>query len=267
VTRPAAALLVGLLLLQAQAPRYRGALLRCAAFTEEADAQVVGRSGVATVQDRISRRGLLVITLRDSAGLGRVTAWYDSLSVWRDTDAGREPAETDGFVGGRYEGVLSADGRYQRLRTPFVPGPLAEMADLAAVLDDFLPRLPGRALEPGDRWRDSTGLEIERIEDSRVDDRPLNRYRWTADRRARDTVPTGNDSLAVEVEQRTRESGELTWSVEYGPLAWSRTIGVDAHVPARLGVTRSLASRVDQRVRVFQVFDHPACAAEGKERP
>jgi len=267
VIRPAALVLVGLLLPQAQAPRYRGALLHCAAFAEEVDAQVVGRSGGATVQDRISRRGVLVITLRDSAGVGRVTAWYDSLAVWRDTEAGREAPETDGFVGGRYEGLLTPDGHYQRLRTPFVPGPLAQVVDLAAALDAFLPQLPGRLLEPGQAWHDSTGLQIVRLSDSRVDDRRLNRYRWTADRRAKARVDAGDDSLAVEVEQRTRESGELTWSAEYGPLAWSRTVGVDAHVPARLGVKRSLATRVDQRVRVFQVFDQPACAGERKERP
>lgn len=249
------------LLVQGQAPRYGGALLRCAAFAEQADSRIAGRSGTASVRDRIGRSGVVVVTLRDSAGAIRVTAWYDSLALWRETGAGREVASTDGFVGGRYEGIVTPGGGYRRLRTPFVPEPLTDVADLAAILDDFLPRLPGSALEPGRHWRDSTGLDLVRLDDLEIEGRRLARYRWTADRRASRLVAGGDSGLGVELEQRIREEGELTWSPVYGPLAWSRTIGVDARVPARRGVKQSLATRVDQEIRVFRVFDHPACAA------
>lgn len=259
--RPAAALLAALLLLpQVQAPRYRGALLACAVFVEQSEARIVGRSGTATVRDQIGREGILVVALRDSAGAIRVTAWYDSLALWRETAAGREVAETDGFVGGRYEGVLTPDGRYRRLRTPFVPEPLADVADLGAALDDFLPRLPTAPLEPGQRRQDSTGLEIARLDDQKTAGQVLPRYRWTIDRRSSRPVAGDDSTLTVELEQRVREIGELTWSPADGPLGWSRQIGVDARVPPRRGGKQALATRVDQTIRVARVFDHPACS-------
>ena len=259
--RPAAATLVALLLSQAPAPRYDGALLQCAVFGESVESRLVSRSGLSTIEARIGRSGVLVVTARDSGEVTRVTAWYDSLAVWRETESGREAPETDGFVGGRYEGILTTEGRYRRLRDPFVPAPLADLADLDGVLDEFLPRLAPASLQSGERWTDSVGFEIHRLADTRVDDRTLPRYGWSADRRAKERLAAGEDSLPLELEQRTRETGELTWSPGYGPLAWSRAITVDASVPARLAVKRSLASRLEQRVRVFQLFDHPACRA------
>ena len=186
-------------------------------------------------------------------------AWYDSLVIWRETGAGHEAPETDGFVGGRYHGRLSADGRYQSDRSPFVPDDLAAAADLAGALDEFLPRVAPTELAVGRVWRDSTGWEIRRLDDGRQGGERVQRFRWTWTRRLSERHAAG-DSLAVRLEQQSQERGELSWSDAAGPVAWQRTVRVNAHVPAREGVTRSITTVVNQEIEVLRLPDHPACA-------
>lgn len=246
-----------------QAPRYTGALLACAVFDEQVRTAITSASGGATASDRAGRDGTLVLRAADSAGVLVVEAWYDSLAVWRDTGAGTERADPDGFVGGRYRGRLHPDGRYEPGARPFVPDALAALADLSVALDDFLPPLPPEPLDRRRAWT-GLGLEIRRLEDGRLGGVPVERYRWTRASR-RDQPVAANDSVAVAVQEESGEESELSWSPAHGPLAWHRKIRVRARVPARPGVIRAMTSTVEQEVWVTRRYGHPACAGAREE--
>ena len=101
------------------------------------------------------------------AGGSGLEAWYDSLA----SDA-REPRrnltpDTDGLLGGRYRGTLTAPAATRRQARPFVPDEVAEVAELGGALEDLLPAAAaGGAPAVGRRWTDSAGLELRRLADS-----------------------------------------------------------------------------------------------------
>lgn len=229
----------------AAAQTYRPSAFACAVFEESVTTSIRGISGSAEVADRGGRFGLLVLNGRDSSGAVLLEAWYDSLEVWRETGAGREAPETDGVVGGRFRGVLQPNGAYLPLKAPFIPGDLAEVADLAAVMDDFLPLLPPAPLVPGQQWSDTAGYTIRRLPDAAK----TQHYRWTATRRRGDKY-AATDSLSVTLDQLIKETGDLTWSRERGLLTWTRRINVSARIPATGGVKRPIRSTIDQTVTV-----------------
>lgn len=242
-------------------PRYRALTLACAVFSEVSVAEVRGESGTAQVRDRVRRSGTLVTTAKEEEHGIALVAWYDSLALVRETEAGAERPDTDGFLGGRYRGVLSADGRYRQDKAPFVPDDLAAETSLETALDDFFPRLAPEPLEPGREWKDGA-FTIRRVNDTKDAVGLVEHYTWTDTRRIGTKVDAG-DSLSVRLDQLVKEKGELAWSERLGPLQWTRHIAVSAHVPATGGVVRSVRSTVDQEISVIRRFDlKPACQPE-----
>jgi hypothetical protein len=231
----------------------------CYAFLETVRTSIKSRSGTATIDDKAGRDGLIVVRLaRDGEGLG-AEAWYDTLVVWRTSGNTREEPSVEGFLGGRYRGRLTRDGRYAGLAWPFVPPDLAQLADLAPVMDDFLPRLPPIELPVGREWTDTTGLTIKRQPDTRDRTGPVRHYSWTSTRRVAERIDA-TDSVAIALEQLVKEDGDLRWSVKVGPTSWTRHLVINAHVPARQGVKRSVQSAIEQDITATRRLDDPVCA-------
>lgn len=208
---------------QAGPPRYRAAELACVGFAEEVSSEIRTEAGGRVREERTGRFGLLLVrgTATDS-GVA-LEAWYDTLSVSRESPEGRIAPETDGLLGGRWRGVLGPSGAYAGSTAPFIPDDVAEVADLHGLLDDFFPRLPNHPIEEWWRWRDSTGEKTE----------------------------TSGDSLQVPVTRSSVEEGAIRW--ERGPAEWQRVIRSTAAAPAG-GILRSgIRSRVIQRIRVTRV--------------
>jgi hypothetical protein len=242
-------------------PAYRPG---CYAFSEVIRTSIRSRSGTALVENRAGRDGIMVIEIGGGRDSLELAGWYDSLAVWRETSTGREVPEVEGFLGGRYRGRLSPDGRYTAAAVPFVPSEVQEVADLEPVMDDFLPRLPPADLEPGREWRDTSGLAIKRAPD--LDDKsgPIARYRWSWTRRITDQVETG-DSVTVPLEQQVKEEGELRWSASWGPLGWTRHLAIGARVPVQGPIKRSVQSVVEQDITVVRRLSDPLCAGHSRE--
>lgn len=241
-----------------EAPRYAGALLACAVFRESVESRIDSRSGSAERIDAAGRDGVLVLRSAPVSGGLEIEAWYDSLEVWRDTQDGTERADTDGFVGGRFRGVLSPTGGYRATVRPFVPDDLAALADLSRVLDDFLPPVAPMPLAPGARWSDGPGLVVERLSDERLAGGDVAaRFRWTRTSRPREIRSA--DSAAVRMEQAQEEEGEVAWLEGRGPLSWRRTVTVRVSVPAQPGVPAAIASVVTQRIRVVRDESRSRC--------
>jgi hypothetical protein len=165
--------------------------------------------------------------------------------------------DTDGIIGGRYRGVLSAGGAYTASATPFVPDEVAEFADLHDAFADLLPLLPPEPLEAGAVWRDA-GASIERLGDSTGADGPIQRYRLERTATRRDVSLDGSDTLRIPVRQSTVEEGEFAWAPDRGLLSRSRTVTVETEVPAGGAVRVPVRSRVVQRLTLVRLADDPS---------
>ena len=217
------------LLGQAALPRYQAAMLECAVYREEVRTEISSTAGTVTRRETAGRQGLVFLRAAASdSGLG-VQLWYDTVAIWREGPEGRTVPDTDGLLGGRWRGLLDPAGRFSRHASPFIPDDVAEIADLRALADDFLPLLPDGPL------RDQA------------------EHRWT--RRSESDSTTVVDSVAVPVHRRHVEEGKLVWSGARGPVRWERTITVRATIPAGRPFRRGVSSTVKQLVRVERVAD------------
>jgi hypothetical protein len=239
-------------------PRYSSAALACAVFEESVRTKLRGESGSAAVEDRAGRDGVVAMSAHDTTGGLAIEVWFDSLAVWRQTGQGRETPDTEGVIGGRYRGLLEVAGRYHSRKVPFVPDELADVSDLAGFVAEFFPRLPAVALAVGQRWSDTSGLAIRRMADLRGRATPIQRYQWTWNRRQAD-VTTVTDSLSVTVDQTIRETGEMAWSAQLGPLSWNRRLEITARIPPKGGVRQSVTSNLSQDINVARRLEVEPC--------
>jgi hypothetical protein len=232
--RTAALATLALILTQSAPARYTIQSLGCAAFLEQVRTQIRSQTGSVVREERAGRDGILVIhAVRADSGLA-LEAWYDSLTVWREGPEGRLAPETDGLVGGRWRGWLSDDGRYRGDATPFIPDDISEITELNGLMDDFLPRLPGRPLGAGER------------------------YAWTR-HSASDTTALPRDTVAVPVRREIDEKGVLTWDRTFGPARWERTLTLTVRVNPGGVVRRGMRSAITEEIQVTRLERAPAC--------
>ena len=235
-----------------QALRYGATQLDCATFHEtkrsELQTYVAGRARRETVGLDGEWR------FRAAPGPGdsvRLEGWYDSLDVWRRSEQDSLKPDTDPIIGGRFRGLLSADGLYRAEARPYVPDPLLEVADLSRALDDLLPRLPPRVPPVGETWADGTGMEIRRLADS-TGAGPVYRLRTTVRRDAAEASLRG-DSVPLKLRQSVREDGSFAWDPGKGLLRRDRQITVETYVPAEARVGRPVQARIEQRIVLERV--------------
>ncbi|MEZ4411668.1 MAG: hypothetical protein R2910_01615 [Gemmatimonadales bacterium] len=206
------------------------------AFGSVRRTETLGRDGV-----------LLVRAVPTGAGL-EVEAWYDTLAVFREGPEGRFVPDADGIFGGRYNGLLDADGDYLSNVTPFVPAALRDIFDFSRILLHFFPPLPPKPLRPGGEWTEDAGLTIWRLSDSASPQGPVSRYRWIR-RDAWDEGVNVGDATVV-VHRSESESGRLQWREGEGPLGWASS--TDASVEFVNGAGRS---RLTQETQVRRVAE------------
>lgn len=239
----------------AQAPRYDARQLSCARFVERADADIQGETGGRTLTETGGRYGRWVVRGVPAGDSGvRIEAWFDSLTIWRRSAGAARSPDTDGIIGGRYRGMLSAGGVYTASATPFVPDQVAEFANLHDAFADLLPPLPPALLQPGAVWRDG-GTTIERLGDSAGAEGPIQRYHLERTATRRDVSLDGSDTLRIPVRQSTVEEGEFAWERVRGLLTRSRTVTVETDVPAGAAVRVPVRSRVVQRLTLVRLAD------------
>ena len=241
--------LVGELPAQSAPPGYTARILDGAVFSERVRSQVRTQAGFGSREESVGRNAEWRLVV-DSVGPPLwITAWYDSLALWRSGPEGRITPDPDGIIGGWFKGVITESGIVTLKVLPFVPAEIAEVSDLSTAFATLLPRLPGRALPVGGTWQDSTGLRIFRRPDSLAGSRRLERYRWDQER-TDTTYQTESDSLTFTVMTDAQESGELVWDSEWGPVAWKRSTATEITIPAAGSVLRPARSRVVEEVVV-----------------
>jgi hypothetical protein len=221
-------------------------MLQCAAFLERVRSDIRNQTAGIVRLESAGRDGILVVRSTADTGEMVLEAWYDSLSVWRDGPEGRLTPDTDGLLGGRWRGRLAGDGRFRVSAMPFVPDEVAEIVELAGVLDDFLPRLPTTPLRPGQAVDAGTARSIRRLADGPQGAR---RYAWTT-RPLTDTTSIQQDTLSIPLERRVVEVGSMEWDPVRGPLRWERQLTLTARVDPKGPIRKAIHSVVNQRVRV-----------------
>lgn len=188
----------------------------------------------------------------------RVEAWLNTLTIARRSEEASISPDTDGLLGGRYRGTLSATGSYSATTRPFVPDEVAEVADMATALDDFFPRVPPRSLKVGEAWSDSMGLVIERVPDSLTSGAALQRF----DLRKQEKSQLGASARdTVELEQESTEVGRFVWHPQRGLLRRDRSIVVETTVPPSRSVRQAVRSKVEQRLTLTRTSDAPRCSS------
>lgn len=238
--------------LQAQAPRYVVSWLDGARFHQVIRSDIRTQSGGKTSLEQAGRDGLLTFTAAATDSAIALVGWFDSLSIWRVAGGERYAPDTDGLVGGRYHGSLTPLGRYTSEDTPFIPDPLAELAELRGVVGDLFPPLPGGALAPGGTAHLAGGWTISRRTDSATAAGPLQRYRLDGARQRKQTGVI-NDSTRVEAATDESEKGTVLWSVDRGLIRWDRRIQIEVNLPAQGVVRRAVRTAVEQHLVVERV--------------
>ncbi len=247
--------------LRAQVIAYTAAALACVQFDERIESDIHGEAGGRPRNDAAGRVARWIVRARPAGGDSlEIEAWYDSLELWRTTDDVRRSPDTDGIVGGRYRGLLSAAGAYRSVARPFMPDEVAEYADLRDAFQELLPPLPPRPLRPGEIWRDSAGFELQRLGDSTATGTVLQRYRLDRAGERRDSTFAASDSVVLPIRQKTSETGEFVWHPELGLLRRMRRITVETDVAAGKTLRYPIRSRLVQRVTLVRSPETPgAC--------
>lgn len=242
---------------QAPAPRpaefrYTSAQLDCASFQERSRGRLEAQTGTRQRRETLTRDAVWRVRARPASDAISVEAWYDSLALTRESPEGTLRPDTDGLLGGRYRGTLTPAGDYTAQARPFVPDEVAEVAELGGAMEDLLPRLPPAALAVGERWADSTGLELRRLADSAAGLRVIQRLalRW---RGQTDHATVRGDTTSIAARQVTVEDGRVDWSPAAGLLRRIRHIVVETSLPAGGPIRQPLRSRLEQDVSLVRV--------------
>ncbi|HEU5169637.1 MAG TPA: hypothetical protein VFU46_03815 [Gemmatimonadales bacterium] len=238
--------------------RYDAAQLDCAAFAYVQRSDILTGLAGRERREGVDVAGLWALRARPAPGdTIRVEAWFDSLAVRRSTPEGTLAPDTDGIIGGRYRGVLTADGGYTELARPFVPDGVGEVIDLSRAAADLLPRLPPAPLAVGAAWGDGHGLEIRRLPDSVAADTLL-RFAVTVTRTA-DSVTVRGDTAPASARQSTREEERFVWHRREGLVRRDRRLVIETVIPPGGRLRHPVQSRVEQRIVVERpaAFDRP----------
>lgn len=244
-----------LVLQQASGPRYTVEMLACVAFQEQVRSDIRNQTGSIIRQESAGRDGILNLRGSGAPGGMMLEAWYDSLSVWRDSPEGRSTPDAEGLLGGRWRGRLGADGKFSVEAIPFVPDEVAEVVELAHALDDFLPRLPVSSLRPGQAGSGGGSRNIRRLTDGAGG---VQRYGWTI-HGLTDTTVLQQDTLSIPLQRRVSEEGSMEWDPVRGPLGWERRLTLTARVAPKGPIRRGIHSVITQRVRVERLSDGAQC--------
>jgi len=231
---------------------YRAAQLDCARFHERITGKVQTQTAGRRRVERLGRDGIWTLRAREDGDAVALEGWYDSLSVWRAASDGKLTGDTDGLIGGRYRARLAPSGAITIVAQPFIPDELKEVADLSGALKDLLPQLPPSAIEVGQTWADSAGLDIRRLPDSGSARGPIVRLE-VHDRRLAVTAPLEGDTASVELHQTTVESGRIDWSPRVGLLRRQREIVVETAIPQGGQIRQPVRSRLEQHISITRL--------------
>lgn len=236
--------------------RYNSTQLACARFLEAADSKIQTEAGGQIRHQTSRRRGVWQFRATPVRGQVALEGWLDSLHLSRRSPETTITPDTDGLLGGRYRGTLSATGVYTSAVRPFVPDEIAEVAGMGTALDDLFPRLSPGVLDVGESWSDSVGLTVRRLPDSVLSGVSLLRFALYARGESR-VAPTPSDTLPLKLRQVSKERGKFVWHPFLGLLRRERTIVVETTVPPSRTVRQAVRSKVEQRISLVRDLTVP----------
>lgn len=255
-SRPAVLRAAGLLLALGTAPlavapgqpaafRYQSDQFGCAGFGESVRTVILPQGADPMAAEGAGRRGILMVRGTPAADGTDLTLWYRELEVWRDLGHDRLAPDTDGLIGGRWRGRLGPLGPLVLDARPFMPPDVLTAADLSNAPADWLPALPEAALAVDDTVETDLG---ERTIWRPSDSSGVRRLAWRSDRIRSAVEP-------VFLTERVREAGAMAWDPSAGPMAWHRTVTVDAEARRGGAGGRVARTRLTQQIDVIRITD------------
>jgi hypothetical protein len=211
-----------------------------AVFVEQVRSEVTTQTGSAERRRTMTRAARYAVSTHADTLV--VTA--DSLRLDETADGARHAIDVDAVIGGRWELLVDARGLTTVVEAPFVPGTVADVSDLSSAMDDFFPAAPPM-IAPRAQVTDSSHRAWHRLADSAA----TQRFHWAAQRPS-DTTYNGPDGIEVHSAGNTHEEGDVVWSVQHGPVGWTRHI--QTTVTSRFA-GRTVRATVDQRIVVSRL--------------
>lgn len=247
---------------QTPAVTYSAAQLDCARFLETGESKILTEAGGRTRRQTSTRRGTWQFRATPAGQELALEGWFDSLSITRRSEETAITPDTDGLLGGRYRGTLSRTGHYTPLVHPFVPDEVAEVAGMTEALNDVFPPLADRSLREGETWTDASGLTIRRQPDSVSSGTRLHRFELMKEEKIQ-TAASAADTVPLEVQQRSEETGRFVWHPQAGLLRRERTIVVETTVPPSRTVRQAVRSKVEQQITLARLLAPSGCRPSG----
>ena len=238
---------------QGQALAYRPTQFACATYLERSRTDLRSETAGEIRAETVRRDGRWRMLGTPAPRGTAIEAWYDSLSLVRRIPDGDLIPDTDGVIGGRFRGLLAPDGRWQRQVAPFVPASIGEVADVAAALDNLLPRLPAFDLRPGGTWKDGTGLVVTRLSDSLTSGQVIVRLHYEEQRK--EQAPLQVEEPVVGATQQVNIEGEVRFEEARGLLRHERSGEIQTFVHSGKLFPAAVRSRAVERFVLERVAD------------
>jgi hypothetical protein len=223
-------------------------------YRTEAEAVIVTEVGKDRTRETTGRNGTIVIrgTRAPGDSLLQLEAWFESLTLYRESEGARLEPDTDGLIGGRFRAVLTPSGGMTSTELPFFPDDVAQVTDLSTTLTALLPQLPLKTLTVGSGWRDDLGTVILRLADMTIGGRRVERYRLTrkSERPVEQLLP---DSSTVTAKRSESEEGTFYWSNEVGLVRWERDLSDELLVEKGGVVKQPFRTRIEQKVTTERI--------------
>lgn len=209
-----------------------------AAFVERVHTDVSSRAGLGERHRVVDRYARYHLASRGDTLV--VTA--DSVDLAETADGVRRVVDVDAVIGGRWKLVPGAGGALRVVDRPVITTDIADVSDVAAAMDDFLPAPPPDLVALA-QTTDSNGRAWRRLADSAG----TRRYRWSQHGRGDPSTGLSDLGAGVSATVETSEDVSLAWSA--GPRSWIRHIR--STVTTLVG-TRTVRASIDQRIVVVR---------------
>jgi hypothetical protein len=183
--------------------------------------------------------GTLDMTFRPSGAAIEVSAVYSALDAQASNPMQGTQRATAGDVKGPIVFTLSQTGEATLVTAPELTGAAPQLLDIGSLAGTFFPRLPARAVQPGDAWTDTVHVESDRP-DGQIISHSIVAYTV-----AGDTVVSGRPLLKVTFVSQDERSADVTQQgmdmsqdvsgTMRGHFLWDRSRGI-LHSQTQSGV-------------------------------
>ncbi len=126
--------------------------------------QAMDAGPMGAVNTQVSSEGTLAMTFAPVEGGLEVTVEFQKLTASLSNPMMGTQTASESDIDGNLVFTIDAFGHGTLVSTPEVAGSAAQLIRPGGLVYEFFPRLPGRAVDAGDTWTDTTSYELPAAE-------------------------------------------------------------------------------------------------------